>query len=67
MADPHGPIINGKDIFKQSALDALTPYGITVAWVEDWDFYHAYDGEVHCGTNSRRPIPSNIRWWENMP
>jgi protein-arginine deiminase len=62
--DPHGPEIEGKDIFKQAMETALTPLGITVHWVEDWDTYHRQLGEVHCGTNSTRKIPDS-KWWES--
>jgi protein-arginine deiminase len=63
VPEPHGPIINGKDIFKTQLEDALKPHGITVEWVEDWDLYHAMEGEVHCGSNSMRQIPT-VKWWE---
>lgn len=61
--NPHGPIIEGKDIFKVQLEEALKPYGITVDWVEDWDGYHRLEGEVHCGSNSLRRIP-DAKWWE---
>lgn len=61
--DPHGPVIDGKDIFKVQLEEALKPLGITVEWVEDWDGYHALEGEVHCGSNSARRIPE-VKWWE---
>ena len=61
--DPHGPVINGKDIFKTQMEQALAPDGITVRWVDDWNLYHRLAGEVHCGTNATRAIPST-KWWE---
>jgi protein-arginine deiminase len=61
---PHGPVINGKDIFEQTMIDRLKPLGITVHFAEDWDEYHAALGEVHCGTNTRRKIP-DTKWWES--
>jgi protein-arginine deiminase len=63
--DPHGPIINGKDIFKQQLETELGKLGIQVAWIEDWDLYHTLDGEVHCGTNSLRVVPDGEKWWES--
>ncbi len=60
--DPHGPTINGVDIFQDDMEDVLAPYGVSVSWIEDWDLYHRLDGEVHCGTNVTRAIPSNP-WW----
>ena len=62
--DPHGPVIDGVDIFKDAFADSLRKIGITVDWVEDWDAYHRIYGEVHCGSNSTRKIPE-VRWWES--
>ena len=59
----HGPIIGGKDIFKVQLEDALQPFGVSVSWVEDWYLYHINAGEVHCGSNAARKIPSTM-WWE---
>ena len=33
--DPHGPVINGKDIFRQAMSDRLAPLGITVDFAEE--------------------------------
>lgn len=63
--DPHGPSINGQDIFKAQLTSALTPYGVTVSFIEDWDLYHALDGEVHCGSNTTRVVPAATKWWES--
>ncbi len=62
--DPHGPSINGTDIFKAAMQSALAPLGITVHFAEDWDTYHRNLGEVHCGTNSVRQVPA-AKWWES--
>jgi len=62
--DPHGPEIEGKDIFKQAMESKLEPLGITVHWVEDWDTYHRQLGEVHCGSNTTRKVP-DAKWWES--
>jgi protein-arginine deiminase len=62
--DPHGPLINGQDIFKVAMQNALTPFGVTVRFAEDWDTYHRNLGEVHCGTNTTRAIPT-AKWWES--
>lgn len=66
VPDPHGPVINGQDLFKKQLQDALTPYGYTVRWVENWDLYHRMAGEVHCGTNATRAVPMT-KWWEVTP
>lgn len=60
--DPHGPVIEGKDIFQEAMKNALAPYGVTVTFIEDWE-YHVSMGEVHCGTNATRAIPDK-KWWE---
>ncbi|MSP24202.1 MAG: hypothetical protein EXR75_03360 [Myxococcales bacterium] len=63
--EPHGPLINNVDIFKSQLTQALSPYGVTVYWVENWDLYHRLLGEVHCGTNATRAVPKTVHWWES--
>ncbi|NTX34106.1 protein-arginine deiminase [Myxococcus sp. CA033] len=62
--DPHGLVIDGKDIFKVQLEEALAPHGIRVHWTDTWDLYHLGGGEVHCATNSAREVPST-KWWES--
>lgn len=62
--DPHGPLINGTDIFKKVMEDRVAPFDVSVHWAEDWDLYHRAMGEIHCGTNATRAIPEN-KWWES--
>ena len=62
--DPHGPEIEGQDIFKTAMTSKLAPLGITVHYAEDWDLYHRNMGEIHCGTNSTRAVPQ-AKWWES--
>ncbi|WP_426744984.1 protein-arginine deiminase family protein [Myxococcus faecalis] len=61
--DPHGPVIDGKDLFKAQLEQALAPHGIRVHWSDTWDLYHVGGGEVHCATNAAR-VPSPVKWWE---
>ncbi|HEY2368356.1 MAG TPA: protein-arginine deiminase family protein [Polyangiaceae bacterium] len=61
--DPHGPVIGGVDIFKDQFEKALAAVGVKVAWIEDWDLYHRLSGEVHCGTNSKRGLLADEKWW----
>lgn len=63
--DPHGPVVNGQDIFKKQLEEALAPFGVKVHWIENWNLYHALDGEVHCGSNVTRAIPTDAAWWES--
>lgn len=60
--DPHGPKIDGKDIFKTAYEQQLATVGVKTHWVEDWDGYHINIGEVHCGSNALRSIPAQT-WW----
>jgi len=62
---PHGPVINGKDIFEAQLVEAFAPYGIKIHFIEDWDLYHRLDGEVHCGSNVTRQVPDSKYWWES--
>ncbi len=60
---PHGPVINGKDIFADEMTQTFKAHGITVHFIEDWGLYHRLDGEVHCGSNALRALPK-VNWWE---
>jgi protein-arginine deiminase len=61
--EPHGPMIASKDIFKAAFEASMTTWGITVYWVEDWDLFHALDGEIHCATNADRVVGAGETWW----
>ncbi len=63
VADPFGPVIDGKDIFKVQLEAQLNPLGYSIHWVDNWETYHVNLGEVHCATNAARTIP-NAKWWE---
>ena len=56
VPDPHGPLVNGKDVLFQAVKDFLEPLGCRVLAVDNFYPYHRWGGEVHCGTNAtRRP------------
>ncbi len=71
--DPWGPIINGVDMWKQDLMDRLGSKasglgeggsGLDVNFVDDWEYYHILDGEVHCGSNPEASAPfSSVTWW----
>jgi protein-arginine deiminase len=61
---PHGPLIGGEDLFERQLTDAFAAHGIKVHFVENWDLFHRLGGEVHCGSNARRVLPADIKWWE---
>lgn len=65
--DPHGPDVNGRDIFQRATEDALRTVGVEVRFVENWDWLHTGGGEVHCGTNAFRDISGAARWWAPGP
>jgi protein-arginine deiminase len=65
IADPFGPKVNGKDVFKEDLDTRLGALGLVTHYVDDWDTYHRNDGEVHCGTNSLRIVPTDDAWWED--
>jgi protein-arginine deiminase len=54
VPDPHGPLVDGKDVLLQAVKDRLEPIGCRVMAVDDFFPYHRYLGEVHCGTNATR-------------
>ena len=54
VPDPHGPLVDGKDVLLEAVKDRLEPLGIRVWAVDDFYPYHRYGGEVHCGTNATR-------------
>lgn len=60
-AKPFGPRNNGVDVFENDAQTKLGEY--TIHFIDDWDYYHRWDGEVHCGTNAKRTQDS-VKWWE---
>jgi protein-arginine deiminase len=63
---PYGPAIDGvRDPLEQAFVDAV-PHR-TVRFIDDWLAYHEMSGEVHCGTNTLRKPPLDVRWWEHRP
>ncbi|MEV5960522.1 protein-arginine deiminase family protein [Kribbella sp. NPDC051952] len=61
--DPHGPELNGRDVFRQEAERALGRNGVRVHWVEDFFWAHLGGGEVHCATNALRDTSRATPWW----
>jgi protein-arginine deiminase len=58
------------DIYSQrddvfiDAFNQLLPPSLDLYYVDDWDTYHLMQGEVHCGSNTRRS-PPNATWWKD--
>ena len=42
-------------------VNALLPESVETWWVDDWDSYHLWMGEVHCGSNTLRAPAAD--WW----
>jgi protein-arginine deiminase len=66
ICKPFGPVVAGKDLFEEDVKTKLTPLGLTVQFIDDWNLYHVKEGEVHCGTNTRRKDRS-FPWWQFVP
>ncbi len=64
VARPHGPVFNGIDAVETDMTQRMSALGVTTRFAEQWDLLHAEEGEVHCGTNALRSIPTDTRWWE---
>ncbi len=60
---PHGPKIDGVDVFEAQMVETWGAHDISLTFVEDWSLYHILLGEVHCGSNATREIP-DVKWWE---
>jgi outer membrane protein OmpA-like peptidoglycan-associated protein len=64
-----GPVIGTVDQLEQDVRAKLAPIGYSssqIVFVDDFDTYHVGDGEVHCGTNSKRETAA-APWWEQVP
>lgn len=64
VAAPHGPRIDGQDLFQEDIVEIFSARGIRVHFVEDWDTFHRLNGDVHCGNNMIRDAPG-FSWWES--
>jgi protein-arginine deiminase len=60
----HTLAINGSDAFERDLVERLGFAGRPVRFIENWYLYHQQWGEVHCGTNPVRKMPTNVKWWE---
>ncbi|KAK2609000.1 hypothetical protein QQS21_002480 [Conoideocrella luteorostrata] len=58
---PHGPIVNGQDVFERRASDTYKKAGFaTVDFIDEW-MLHQVSGDLHCFTNTFRD--SSVPWW----
>jgi protein-arginine deiminase len=63
---PFGPVDGGVDEFEYYMFDQLYWFGLTLNFIDDWECYHLWLGEVHCGTNARRLPSTTHRWWHQQ-
>ena len=63
VPQPFAPLNSASvDIFEAEIKRIL---GADVKFVDCWEMYHAFMGEVHCGTNVKRlPVAD---WWKKQP
>jgi protein-arginine deiminase len=50
------------DPYKSRLSSVLSGIGQRPMWIDNWAIYHAFVGEVHCGSNIRRQ-PIGKKWW----
>ncbi|MHB1038156.1 MAG: protein-arginine deiminase family protein [Pirellulales bacterium] len=54
----------GTDPFAEAIDDVLG--AADVRWVDDWEWYHALSGEVHCGTVVKHSLLLLDWWWNQL-
>jgi protein-arginine deiminase len=64
VPEASGPTVGGRDDFQENLRETLTKWGLTVTFVDTWNYYHLAKGEVHCGTNTLRKSIATVKWWE---
>ncbi|MEM9456239.1 MAG: protein-arginine deiminase family protein [Myxococcota bacterium] len=67
VPEPHGPLMNGTDLFKRAFQRDLTDLGLNVTFIDEWHEYHLDDGEIHCGTNQCPVTDRSKQWWLYPP
>ncbi|KAM4016584.1 LOW QUALITY PROTEIN: protein-arginine deiminase type-1-like [Anomaloglossus baeobatrachus] len=58
---PFGPKISGSCCLEETVRSLLEPLGLRCTFIDDFATY-PIPGEVHCGTNVRKPF--SFSWWE---
>ncbi len=62
----------GQGIYMQTTGNAdfdgyVTSHVSGAVFINIWDQYHRYKGEVHCGTATRRTVNLSPPWWDKVP
>ena len=65
VAEPRGPLLDGKDAFEEAIRAALAECDVQVVFIDSWDAYHTSAGEIHCGTNTFRRL-RDPAWWNHV-
>jgi protein-arginine deiminase len=64
VPDPYGPKdpTSGQDVWQQQVVNATSPLGLKVVFVDVYTSYHQLMGEAHCGSNIIYK-PYDAPWW----
>jgi len=54
---------SGDDVFEKACTNIFNSGMTRIYFVNDWNLYHRYKGEVHCGTAAKRNHHPTV-WWE---
>ncbi len=60
--DPNDPNDPNASVFEEHVRNSLTGTGLSAHFIDDWEYYHCWLGELHCGTNVERAAWTR-RWW----
>lgn len=58
-----GMLNTHNDPLQEYVLSVL-PAGVEPHFVDTWQMYHLYWGEIHCGSEVRRTPTTSTEWWE---
>ncbi|TET37040.1 MAG: hypothetical protein E3J72_07035 [Planctomycetota bacterium] len=64
VSKPFGPLVSSVDRIEKFMSDALAHTGCVIDYIDNWAYYHAYIGEIHCGTEVIRTPRAEFKWWE---
>ena len=53
----------GDDIFEVYMNQLMVLMGLEAKALNVWDVFHVHDGEIHCGTNTKRTPLKAPAWW----
>jgi hypothetical protein len=56
-----GPLKDGSDLFENDVAQRVAGS----VFIDSWTLYHLNEGEVHCGSATKRAIPA-FQWWKQL-